>query len=87
MGYNWCELDLRKQLVCCIRAGSDHSLSAMNSGTWGPKCRYNLHCWADNIVVTMGGGIANEDNHDDDHEDRSYWENMGNISQSCKHEI
>ena len=70
MGYNWCELDLRKQLICCIRAGSDHSLSAMNSGTWGPKCRYNLYCWADNIVVTMGGGIANEDIHNnDDHED------------------
>ena len=42
----------------------------------GPKCRYNLHCWAYNIVVTMGGGIADEDNHDnhdkhgnDDHND------------------
>ena len=35
----------------------------------GPKCRYTLHSWADNIVVTMGGGIANEDNHDNDHED------------------
>ena len=42
----------------------------MRSGTWGPKCRYNLYCWADNIVVTMGGGIANEDIHNnDDHED------------------
>ena len=36
---------------------------------------YNLHCWADNIVVTMGGGIADEDKHDykhdgnDDHND------------------
>ena len=37
---------------------------------------YNLHCWADNIVVTMGGGIADEDVHDiddkhgiDDHND------------------
>ena len=27
---------------------------------------YNLHCWADNIVVTMGGGIADEDVHDID---------------------
>ena len=42
----------------------------------GPKCRYNLHSSADNIVVTMGGGIADEDNldnHDkhgnDDHND------------------
>ena len=61
MGYNWCELDLRKQLICCIRAGSDHSLSAMNSGTWGPKCRYNLHCWADNIVVTGKNGETDPD--------------------------
>ena len=37
---------------------------------------YNLQCWADNIVVTMGGGIADEDVHDiddkhgnDDHND------------------
>lgn len=35
---------------------------------------YNLHCWADNIVVTMGGGIADEDVHgkhdgSDDHKD------------------
>ena len=35
---------------------------------------YNLQCWADNIVVTMGGGIADEDKHDkhdgnDDHND------------------
>ena len=40
----------------------------------GPKCRNNMHSSADNIVVTMGGGIANEDNHDiddkhDDHND------------------
>ena len=35
---------------------------------------YNLQCWADNIVVTMGGGIADEDKHAgihdiDDHND------------------
>ena len=36
----------------------------------GPKCRYNLHSSAHNIVVTMGGGIADEDKHDiDDHND------------------
>ena len=34
----------------------------------GPKCRYNLQCWADNIVVTMGGGIADEDKHAGIHE-------------------
>ena len=27
---------------------------------------YNLQCWADNIVVTMGGGIADEDKHDNE---------------------
>ena len=27
---------------------------------------YNLHSSADNIVVTMGGGIADEDKHDID---------------------
>ena len=32
---------------------------------------YNLQCWADNIVVTMGGGIADEDEHDDKH-DKDY---------------
>ena len=40
----------------------------------GPKCHYTLHSSADNIVVTMGGGIADEDKHDiddkhDDHND------------------
>ena len=25
---------------------------------------YNLHCWADNIVVTIGRDIADEDKHD-----------------------
>ena len=39
--------------------------SADTSLHGGPKCRYNLHGWAHNIVVTMGGGIANEDEHDD----------------------
>ena len=39
----------------------------------GPKCRNNLHSSAHNIVVTMGGGDANEDKHahddNDDHND------------------
>ena len=54
--------DLRQQLIdkseLCLKLGSaDTCLHG------GPKCRNNLHSSAHNIVVTMGGGDANEDKH------------------------